>query len=340
MSDQPVATMCSGGLDSSLITALVAQEQTDAHAFNVAIADQPHADESSHARAVAAHLGVSLHTTPMRAADWRAGLVAAVRHCEYPLTHESSVPMAAMARGAREGGFKVLLSGEAADELFAGYPWLDRWRRAASRRGPGFGRLRRRAGADGPLGQPDPGPCGEADAFEAERRLDARLRYAHHRGLAGELEARLLADLSIYLPHLLNRQDKNTMQSSVETRVPFLDPDVLRLVLNLPLGARVRPAKGILFELGRRYLPRAAIERPKQGFGFALAEYLAPADPGFLADGMLRDALAIERPRWEASLEGLNGQWQLYLWTAEIWCRLFLAGASADAVARELWQDS
>ena len=56
-----------------------------------------------------------------------------------------------------------------------------------------------------------------------------RRRVAHHPGARGALEAALLGDLGTYLPHLLNRQDKNTMQHSIETRVPFLDPDVVAL---------------------------------------------------------------------------------------------------------------
>jgi asparagine synthase (glutamine-hydrolysing) len=57
----------------------------------------------------------------MTGAEWRAGLVAAVAHNEFPLMHESSVPMAMIAALARRDGVKVLLSGEGADELFAGY---------------------------------------------------------------------------------------------------------------------------------------------------------------------------------------------------------------------------
>src|SRR2546423_12890820 len=60
----------------------------------------------------------------MTAASWRNGLVPAVHHHELPLMHESSVPMAQIAALAREAGVKVLLSGEGADELFAGYDGL------------------------------------------------------------------------------------------------------------------------------------------------------------------------------------------------------------------------
>src|SRR5207302_5328252 len=64
------------------------------------------------------------HTVDMTAATWRRDLVEVVRHIEYPLTHESSVPMAQIAGLARADGVKVLLSGEGADELFGGYDWV------------------------------------------------------------------------------------------------------------------------------------------------------------------------------------------------------------------------
>ena len=348
MSDQPVATMCSGGIDSSLVTHFAATDQPRTAAFNVAVTDQPSADESRYASAVAGALGIELHTTAMGAASWRQGLVAAVRHTEYPLTHENSVPMAQMARDARAAGYKVLLSGEAADELFAGYPWLDRWRvpRTLPRRARELlARLRHRGAgtgrsAAGPIDDPEPGPFGAADAFEHSTRAAAISAYAHHAGATGAFEARLLADLSLYLPHILNRQDKNTMQSSIETRVPFLDVDVTAYALNLPLEARTMPGrKGILRELALRHLPREIVERPKIGFGFDVGAYIRPAaDPRFLADGVLCETLGLDRSAWAESVAALEGRWALYLWTAEIWCRQFLEGHTDAAIEQALWR--
>jgi len=347
MSDQPVATMCSGGIDSSLVTHLAASEQPLTAAFNVAVIDQPDADESRYAATVAETLGIELHTTAMDAASWRHGLVSAVRHAEYPLTHENSVPMAQMAQAARTAGFKVLLSGEAADELFGGYPWYDQWRRPTLPRrarellrqlvrpGPAAGVARA-----GPLDDPEPGPFAPADAFEHSARVAALSVYGHHPGATGSFEARLLADLSVYLPHILNRQDKNTMQSSIETRVPFLDVDMLAFALNLPIEARTMPGrKGILRQLALRHLPREIVERPKIGFGFDAAAYLKPAaDPRFLTDGLLRETLAVDRETWTESLTGLEGRWALYLWTGEIWCRQFLDGQTDAAIGEALWR--
>jgi asparagine synthase (glutamine-hydrolysing) len=153
------------------------------------------------------------------------------------------------------------------------------------------------------------------------------------------LEANLLVQLELYLPHLLNRQDKTTMKASIETREPFLDPDLVELALNLPLELRVEPEpKALLRELGRRHLPPEIAARTKGGFGWDYNSYLLPAArPEFLADGALRELRAIDRAGWSA-LVGAPGVWQLPLWTAEIWLRTVIGGQSSAAVDAELWR--
>jgi asparagine synthase (glutamine-hydrolysing) len=364
MADVPVGTMCSGGLDSSLVTALARDEQPGIVAYNASVSDQPAADEGPWAERVAAGLGIELRTAPMDASAWRAGLVAAILHNEFPLLHESSVPMAMIAARARADGVKVLLSGEGADELFAGYDFLHRAeyeallpagarlaQRAELARARAYALVRRRgsglaAAVERRLRERVAGPpafeppwAASAASHVAAVRERARAAYAHHPGPRGELEAALLGDLSTYLPHLLNRQDKNTMQASIETRVPFLDPGVVSLALNLPLEARTRPLrKGVLRDLGRRHLPRGVARRAKVGFGFDVRRYLEPATrPEFLADGALREHLALARPTWDALVARAPSHLALRLWTGEAWCRLFLDGASTGAVERELW---
>jgi asparagine synthase (glutamine-hydrolysing) len=347
MSDVPLGTMCSGGLDSSLITALAAEAGT-VHAFNARIVDQPEWDEGRWAAGVADHTGVELHTVEMTAADWRSQLVDVVRHVEYPLTHESSVPMAAIARIAREHGVKVLLSGEGADELFGGYSWLHHHAFAdfRARRRPPEAALRaayralqeRGVLAGRAIPDPLPGPSRAINEYERERMEAAVAAYSHHRGARRRLEAGLAADLSIYLPHLLNRQDKTTMMHSIETRVPFLDPDVVALALNVPLEQRVEPErKAPLRELGRRLLPAGVAEREKVGFGFDVGRYLSGAvRPEFLRDGLLREELGVERARWDEHVPAMAAA--LAPVTAEIWLRVVVAGHSGDDVQAGLWR--
>jgi asparagine synthase (glutamine-hydrolysing) len=347
MSDVPLGTMCSGGLDSSLITAIAAEEGTH-HAFNARIVDQPEWDEGPFAEAVAEHTGVELHTVGMDAERWRRELVAVVRHIEYPLTHESSVPMAAIAELARSRGVKVLLSGEGADELFGGYGWLHhhafadfrsrgtrleaaarRVYRALQRRGFLVSRL---------MPDPRPGPAASVNEYERDRFDRAVAAYDGDGPLRARLAGAMAADLDLYLPHLLNRQDKSTMMHSIETRVPFLDPELVALALNLPLEVRVEPErKAVLRAIGRRLLPAAVVERPKVGFGFEVGEYLTPAvRPEFLGDGALREAIGVDGATWARRLPELCGA--LGPVTGEIWMRTVIGGETDDAVMGAIWR--
>jgi asparagine synthase (glutamine-hydrolysing) len=362
MADVPVGTFLSGGIDSSLVTAFVRDEEPGVVAYNASVTDQPAEDEHPFAARVARHLGVELRTVPMSAASWRADFVEVVRHSEYPLMHESSVPMFQIASLAREAGVKVLLSGEGADELFGGYGFLHTelyvaYLRANRRLGTlarlALGKLRR----DGPgallrrdrltaaAAEPPPVVAREAsaDSVAHDRRAAARAAeaYAASAPERRALEAELLRELSTYLPHLLNRQDKSTMQASIETRVPFLDPHVAGLALNLPLEARMEPArKGVLRDLSDSHLPREVARRPKRGFGFDVRAYIEPAArPEFLLDGALRELLGVDRARWAAAVAPAPSPAQaLRLWSGEVWCRTVLEGRPAAEVESALWR--
>jgi asparagine synthase (glutamine-hydrolysing) len=345
MADVPLGTMCSGGLDSSLITAFARDEQPGIRAYNAAVVDQPEADEGPWAELVAGALGVELRTVELDAERWRSGFVEAALHNEQPLVHESSIPMAAIAGLARADGAKVLLSGEGADELLGGYTLrYGAADRDFGRGGGPLGRMRdarrelerRRIVRSGPPGDVHPDEFGHGVAL-SEAALAA---YDHHRGARRRFEAGLLIDLRVYLPHLLNRQDKNTMQRSIETRVPFLDPEVVALAVNLPLESRVRPErKGILRDIGARVLPPAIAERPKVGFGFDIDRYVEPAlRDEFLLEGRLREELGVERGAWSATVRALRGQRRMLALGGEVLCRGLLEGHAPAAITAALWR--
>ena len=364
MADVPIGTLCSGGVDSSLVTAFASQERSGILAYNASVADQPDADEGPWAHKVASALRVQLRTVKVTADSWRRDLVSVVRHNEYPLRHESSVPMAQIANLARTDGVKVLLSGEGADELFGGYEgrhqaaYADFVQRAqllhdkVRTAGAMLTAIRKRRGR-GLLDAFKFLTCGLTDEelLEFPRSSDAemehlllerrcRLAYAHHTGARADLEAALLGDLSEFLPHLLNRQDKATMQHSVETRVPFLDPDIVSFALNLPLELRITPVrKAILREVAQTNVPRGVATRYKFGFGFDVRRYITEAaDPSFLENGYLRELLKIADKPWRRTIGGLSRPHLLRFWTGEIWCRLLLDGRSVATVENELWR--
>ena len=125
---------------------------------------------------------------------------------------------------------------------------------------------------------------------------------------------------------------------SIETREPFLDPDLVALALRMPLEARIEPErKAALRAIGRRLLPASVVAREKVGFGFDVGRYLDGAvRDEFLREGLLREELGVDRARWDRRLPALTAD--LAPVTAEIWLRALVRGEAPDAVEHEVWR--
>jgi asparagine synthase (glutamine-hydrolysing) len=185
-----------------------------------------------------------------------------------------------------------------------------------------------------------PAQAEEVQRFRDAVRASAAVAYRHHPGARGRLEAALLAGLSAAgFPFLLNRMDKDAMARSIETRLPYLDPEVVSLALNLPLEARTQPApKGVLRDVARRNLPPATVRRAKQRGPMVEAPRIeGAARPEFLERGTLRELVRLPAPAWRGLLERAPRRQRMLIWTAEIWCRLFLEDESVHRVESELW---
>lgn len=129
--DVEVGSLLSGGLDSSVITALAARLAPGRlRSFGVTF-DDPEFDESAWQQTMAQALGVTHHAVACRAGDIAGMFPAVIRHCERSVLRTAPAPLYRLARSVREQSVKVVLSGEGADEIFAGY---DIFREARIRR--------------------------------------------------------------------------------------------------------------------------------------------------------------------------------------------------------------
>ena len=119
--DVPVGTYLSGGLDSSLITALAQDaSEHDLRSFSVAFRD-PRYDERAHQEQVAERLGTLHHVVEVGGPEIAAAFPEVIWHAETPLVRTAPVPLSLLARATREQGITVVASGEGADELYWGY---------------------------------------------------------------------------------------------------------------------------------------------------------------------------------------------------------------------------
>jgi len=129
--DVPVGAYLSGGLDSSVIAALVRREVGGAlRTFSIAFEDE-HFDESVHQRRMADHLGTEHQTVWARREDIASVFPDVIWHTEVPVTRTAPAPMFLLSREVHRSGFKVVLTGEGADEFLGGY---DLFKEAAVRR--------------------------------------------------------------------------------------------------------------------------------------------------------------------------------------------------------------
>jgi asparagine synthase (glutamine-hydrolysing) len=129
--DVPVGSYLSGGLDSSLVAAMgLAAKGTSFHTFSIRFEDAEY-DETEFQRLMAARLGTEHHEMVMTRAEIGRVFADVVRHTERPLLRTAPAPLFALSRMVREIGIKVVLTGEGADEMFAGY---DIFREGAIRR--------------------------------------------------------------------------------------------------------------------------------------------------------------------------------------------------------------
>lgn len=368
MSDVPLGTFCSGGVDSGLTTALARRyHDAELNTFSVGF-HEPAWDETHFAEKVSTRYGTRHHVIRVDAATYADSLPRLIWYHDDPLYHPSSVLIYHVSRLARQH-VTVVLTGEGADELFGGYPRFlipraigkVRWIPKGVRRIVAAG-LEHLPGHRGrKLAQTLPLSLKEAVLFNAAytppARVTALLRnpwpedaLAHRLSFLRDLEAggdrsverAMLLDLKVYIPSLLHRQDKMSMAASIESRVPFLDHRLVEWAGRVPLSLKIRGVqnKYIVKKLGEKYLPHEAIYRQKSGFGVPVAEWLRnpeglgrflPLLEGGKAEigHLFREEKLAEYVREHR--EGKRNHAEL-LWSLlnlELWHRIFVSGNMA-----------
>jgi asparagine synthase (glutamine-hydrolysing) len=362
VSDVPLGTFCSGGIDSSLVSAIASRHQKDIAAFHVSVAGYEAMDESRYARQVVQTLGIDLFTYSLEGAAFRRNLPRAIYHSDVPLAHANSVAFLLLSEFARKHGVKILLSGEAADELFGGY--MQRYRRTRQiqllKRWAAYvpAKLRKAFALAATACNGVPltaiseyqGLLAHSTEFlDNFARKSLLLRCANaYRFVSKDSEhlvlAAMLADLTNFLAPLLRRLDRMSMAASIECRVPFLDHRLVHTVINLPLSYRLRgfTDKWLLKKIASRYLPHGIIYRKKMGFPLPLKDYLAPlAQEKLFRDGFCVEFLGLHRAglaeavsNWTENVDGFFN-----LLALEIWGRMFFFGESvAEVTERINWR--
>jgi len=265
-SDVPYGMFFSGGVDSSVLLAMMARlNERPVKALTAGFDSESVADERDHARAVAQSVGADHLEVSFGEGDFWTLLPSIAAAMDDPTADYAVLPTYKLAARARSEGLKVVLSGEGGDEMFAGYA---RYRHAA-RPWP-FTRAMRRRGIFNGLGiLKDDGVEWRQGISSAGKAIDLPER--------SRLQVAQAADCRDWLPNdLLNKLDRCLMAHGVEGRVPFLDPLLADFAFSLPDNLKIRKKSGkwLLRTWLAGALPVSEPFSRKRGFSVPVGEWI------------------------------------------------------------------
>ncbi len=288
-SDVPVGAFLSGGIDSSAMVALMMRHRLDGRpvkTFSVGF-DDPKFQEFTFSREVAKALGTDHTELLLTGEDYAAALDDFVWYIDQPLADPASLPVMLLSRQAKES-VTVVLSGEGGDEVFLGYSQYAKALRALESRGHD-------AAVDAFIaGSRYFGLANRTllrrEARDGLQRHDPLLRVREALGAPeGTFLRRMLrVDLETWMPdNLLMKADTMSMAASIETRVPYLDVDLVEFALRQPdlehMPRTVRRlfhrplilTKPLLRAAAKGLIPRRIVGREKVGFPVPFSRFLA-----------------------------------------------------------------
>jgi asparagine synthase (glutamine-hydrolysing) len=331
MADVPLGAFLSGGIDSSSIVALMTEASMAVNTFSIGFADGTY-NELPYAREVATLFRTN-HRERTASPDLGDMFERLIVHLDEPFADVSLFPTFSVSELAREH-VKVVLSGDGGDELFGGYDAYQAQALAAKLGWMGDALLPALAGVASalpPTGKKKglvnkvkrfsagaataPADLGHyrwmvyLSARDKARLYAAGLRdalgatdvYAPVREALGRfghddvLNRQLYADLSLYLADdILVKVDRMSMATSLETRAPFLDADLMELAFSMPGDLKIRNGerKWILKQAMKGTLPESILNRRKEGFSIPMKNWLRRELQPLMRDLLSRDRIA------------------------------------------------
>ncbi len=319
-SDVPFGAFLSGGLDSSIVTALMARHMDQpVKTYSIGFREAAF-NELGDARMIADHIG-SDHHEHIVEADAVGLLEKLVFHLDEPFADSSAIPTFLVAEAAARD-VKMVLSGDGGDEIFGGYQRymkqdvIERLHRMSlglagpALKGLGsllptaFGRrlnwLGKRAALPFParyisgvaLSTPANAATWLADG-DGSRRDYGRAEHGFDHGYEHFADQMIHGDIETYLlDDILVKVDRMTMANSLEARAPLLDATLAAWAVKLPYRMKIQGGRGkyLLRRLAERYLPAGALDKKKQGFAIPLAHWFRNELAELAADTIRSDA--------------------------------------------------
>ncbi len=333
--DVPVCVVTSGGLDSTIISALVAKKIERLHSFHVCYkGNWPH-DERTFAREAAQQFGTIHHEIEINPDDFPDIILKMTRHIGQPNTAPHSLSTYSLFQGIHNAGFRVAITGEGSDELFAGYErfnvalkkedsWIPQY---MDRFGPFPALLRNKILS--------------TDFLNAAQNTPRRVEEFSNRisktapGIERLDTLQALDQWERFPYYILRRVDHLSMAHAVEVRIPFCQPRILDYARQLPLEHRLSDGKSkrVVYESARGLIPESIMTRKKQPFTLPVVAMIQKETALYeFMSSIFSDRSFQERGYFNSSaiLENLNQQAQNP--------REDIANMLWSVMAFELWQ--
>ena len=286
VSDFPMGSFVSGGIDSSILTAMAKKSQPNIQLFTADIVGKH--SEYSDSVALANHLDLQLHKTEFHPEDFLNHWITTTEYNAGPIVYfTNGIPISRVAHLARQNDVKAVICGEGSDELFLGYSKLmaARYRKALLLPQEILKKIYKIYPALN--NYLFPSEASNLDSFNVRLANGYKSEMLYEKGaelfsFVSKKEQKYYLDsfemMQKHLQALLYRNDRMGMISSIEVRFPFLHEDVVKFGLNLPLEYKTRwttqlhnkkhpfiTDKWIVREVAKKYLPQNLVAKKKNG---------------------------------------------------------------------------
>jgi len=360
ISDAAVGAFVSGGIDSSLISAVASKYNADIKLFTANVVGKY--SEFADVQALSKHIGKDVYEyrfePEMMLRDW----ADVTYHYDCPIViHVNALPFSNVARLARDSNVKAVLTGEGADELFLGYPRLLTKRYDALAAFPKntieslyklypalhsyvFGN-----NGNTPIAFLNKVVQG-FEMQQLEGRANEKLS-----GLSTRNRNEQYMTIKMIREHLitlLHRNDRMGMMSSIEARFPFLDEDIVRFAINLPSKYKIGRTgrfynykhpflidKWIVRKTAEKYLPDQIVRKKKQGFPMYGHKFLTIKD-GFFKDGWVAESLGLSNRVQAFMHHSQDPYFVAKMASVEVFGRIYGLGHAAETVTQHIYDNA
>jgi asparagine synthase (glutamine-hydrolysing) len=347
--DVEVASLLSGGIDSSLVSSIYAKASgKKIHTFSIGYDEYLHYDELDQAKEASVHIGSHHHELRINKKTYIDTIENTLAHLDEPMGDTACMPTYLLSQMVHQSGIKVCLSGEGSDEIFLGYdnyfemakyyqmhaelsPQSKILLKDYLERNPNLSRnfeyLHRITNDQHPFyTTAETFTHRQFEKLIGKESLDIR----NNSVLRDEVFAWMSKqDIRIWIAEvLMSKIDRMSMAHSLELRAPFLDYRLVDYCLSLPSLLRVgNTNKYLLKQIAKKYIPSSIIDRKKKGFSSPFIEWLYDEYKDEILQLMLHVShqSGLFDPSFVTFLyhEGKKGRFKQHIWSLYLFCRWY-----------------